>query len=201
MGDAGRSASWSPAVPAEDRAFLRFMAASLGVALGAGLVLAVTTSPRLNQARLVQAHGWGQLQGWLGIFVAGMSLRLVPRLSGRRPLPRPLTLAVLSLPTAEVIGRVIAQTVDRAACSFPPCCWLRAGWCWSRRLSRSRWRGAPGPGRDGLAGMNWGGWWAPRAGLTVAAGIEGAGNGDLVPSSLDEPSTWLSCSARLMNPV
>ncbi len=206
MGGGGPT-SRSPAAPAEDRTYLGFMAASLGVALGAGLVLAVllavATSPELNQARLIQAHGWAQLQGWLGIFVAGMGLRLVPRLCGRRPLPRPLSLTALILLTAGVVGRVVAQTVDRAAWLFLAAAILAAAGmvlisaALLATLAQSRRHG------QGWRWPAWAaaGWWALWAGLTVTAGIEGAGNDGLVPAGLDEPSTWVVLLGPLMNSV
>jgi hypothetical protein len=207
MDDPGRPAPRSPAVPAEDRTYLGFMAASLGVALGAGLVLAVllavTTSRGPNQARLVQAHGWAQLQGWLGIFVAGMGLRLIPRLCGRRPLPRALTLAVLFLLTAGVIGRVIAQTVDRVPWLFLSAALLAASGMFLVAfgllftLARSHRRGQDWRWPAWAAAA----WWALWAGLTVAAGLEGAGNGGLVPAGLDEPSTWVVLLGPLLNLV
>ena len=52
-----------------------------------GTLLWMSRSGMAMQGReeaLVQAHGWAQLLGWPGLFVAGFSLRLVPRFA-RRP--------------------------------------------------------------------------------------------------------------------
>ncbi|MGH7918358.1 MAG: hypothetical protein ACREQM_00265, partial [Candidatus Dormibacteraceae bacterium] len=66
---AGRAAP-----PTEDRSYLLFVAAALAFALGAGLGLGLLAAfvPalgwRLSEAALVQAHGWTELGGWLGLF-------------------------------------------------------------------------------------------------------------------------------------
>ena len=88
-------------VPAqEDRSYLLFIASAVVSALLGGFLLAVwapltTTGDLEPSARapwMLQAHGWIQLQGWAGLFVAGMAVRIIPRFVGRRPLPRRVTL-------------------------------------------------------------------------------------------------------------
>ncbi|MGI8562340.1 MAG: hypothetical protein ACR2MZ_02060 [Candidatus Dormibacter sp.] len=56
------------------------MAAALVLGLGAGFVLtiliplaAATPSWGSRLPRFIQAHGWIQLQGFVGLFVAGMA--------------------------------------------------------------------------------------------------------------------------------
>ncbi len=76
-----RNAGVTPAV--EDRSYLGFIAAALGAALGGGFLMAVwlplaATGTVAGQDRvpwLIQAHGWVQVQGWAGLFVAGMAVR------------------------------------------------------------------------------------------------------------------------------
>jgi hypothetical protein len=99
----------------EDRSYLLFIAAALTSALAGGFLLAVwgplaTTgdlAPSERAPWMVQAHGWIQLQGWAGLFVAGMAVRLIPRFAGRKPVPRSVTLpllAALCIPVALRIG-------------------------------------------------------------------------------------------------
>lgn len=58
---------------------------------------------------MVQAHGWIQLQGWAGLFVAGMAVRLIPRFAGRKPLPRRVTLPLLAALCIPVVLRIGLQ--------------------------------------------------------------------------------------------
>lgn len=78
------------AVPRSDLAYRQFLVASLllAVLLGFALGLHVATVRLLDSGRpertadLIQAHGQAQLLGFAGLFVIGMSLRLVPRFAG-----------------------------------------------------------------------------------------------------------------------
>ena len=102
-----------------------FIATSLALALGGGFMLAVLVP--LAHARgwaalagvrglsLTQAHGQLQLLGFAGLFVMGMALRLVPRVSGR-----PLTLvawtpAIAPLVATSVVARFLAQPMPDGA--------------------------------------------------------------------------------------
>ncbi len=105
-------------VPAkEDRTYVGFVFSALVVAIAGGFVLATLlplmetgTIPGAERVpRLIQAHGWAQLQGWAGLFVAGMSIRLIPRFAGRRPISPRVTLPILLLLLGSVIVRTIAQ--------------------------------------------------------------------------------------------
>jgi uncharacterized protein involved in response to NO len=58
---------------------------------------------------LVQAHGHLQVLGWVGCFVIGMALRLVPRFAGRPLSFAPLTPVILALILAALLGRAVAQ--------------------------------------------------------------------------------------------
>ena len=99
-----------PAVPkpAEERSYLVFAACALLFVLGVGLALGIAIPLTGDEEALVQAHAAAQLEGWLGLFVAGMGLRLVPRLSGRRPFPTSLTAAVFGLLALGAVLRVAA---------------------------------------------------------------------------------------------
>ena len=101
----------------EEPPYHPFILTSLGLALLAGFMLATLVplsvvldwgwGPRYRP--LAQAHGQAQVLGWVGLFIAGMVCRLMPRFSGR-PLRFPalvwLTWAALS--TALVL-RIVAQ--------------------------------------------------------------------------------------------
>lgn len=94
--------------PAEERSYVAFAAIALFFVLVVGLGLGVAIPLTGGDEALVRAHAAAQLQGWLGLFVAGMALRLVPRLSGRRPFPTALTALVLVLLVSGVLLRVAA---------------------------------------------------------------------------------------------
>ena len=105
-------------VPAvEDRSYLAFIGCALVSALAGGFLLAVwmplsATGDALGAGRtpwLIQSHGWLQLQGWAGLFVAGMAVRLIPRFAGRKPLPRTLNLALLAPLAGAVLLRGLTQ--------------------------------------------------------------------------------------------
>ena len=106
--------------PAEERSYLWFMASALAITLLAGLTLPCLIaagysgqapwSGRLDN--LVQAHGALQLQGWAGLVVAGMGLRMVPRLAGRRPLPSVITGSILALMLGGLLLRTYGQTLS-----------------------------------------------------------------------------------------
>jgi len=114
-----RSAAVSPRarIARTDWTFAWYIGAALLVAVAGGFTLALLLPlARLEGwdwgARwpaLVQAHGHLQVVGWVGLFVAGMAFRLVPRFAAR-PLRFPsFTPVVLALLLAGLMGRVIAQ--------------------------------------------------------------------------------------------
>jgi hypothetical protein len=105
-------------VPAvEDQTYVGFIAGALLVAILAGFLLA--TIVPLAQAevipgasrvpRLIQAHGWAQLQGWAGLFVAGMAIRLIPRFAGRQPIRGKVTVPILAALLASVALRIVVE--------------------------------------------------------------------------------------------
>lgn len=100
-----------------DAAFPWCIALALAAAVAGGFVLAVLLplAAALEWAwgvrwrALVQAHGHLQVGGWVGLFIVGMAFRLVPRFAGR-PLRFPrVTLPVLVLLPAGLLGRAVAQ--------------------------------------------------------------------------------------------
>mgnify|MGYP007111999570 CR=1 FL=1 len=105
----------------EDRSYLGFIAAALASVLFGGLVFAVwipltmsgTVGGAGRLAWMVQAHGWVQVQGWAGLFVAGMAIRLIPRFAGRRPVPRRVTIPLLAVLAVPVVLRIALQTTAR----------------------------------------------------------------------------------------
>jgi|GEM_PF-576006 len=105
-------------VPAkEDRSYLGFIAAALAAALAGGFVFGTwvplastgTAGGADRVPWMIQAHGWVQLQGWSGLFVAGMAVRLIPRFAGRRPVRKRVTLPLLAVLTLPVLLRIAGQ--------------------------------------------------------------------------------------------
>lgn len=102
----------------EDRTYLGYIAAALATALGGSFVFAVwiplaSTGTVPGGERLpwmIQAHGWVMLQGWTGLFVAGMAIRLIPRFAGRKPVGRRITLPLLVLLIFPIVLRIVFET-------------------------------------------------------------------------------------------
>src|SRR3970040_1774206 len=84
-----RHSEFAPAV--EDRSYIIFVAGALVMAL--------------------RGHGWGQLQGWAGLFVAGMAIRLIPRFAGRKPIPARINIGIFLLLFGGAAGRTLAQSL------------------------------------------------------------------------------------------
>jgi len=103
---------------AEDRSYLGYIAAAILSALLGGFAFAVwvplastgTIGGADRVPWMIQAHGWVQLQGWAGLFVAGMAIRLIPRFAGRRPVPRRVTVPLLAVLVVPVVLRIVLQT-------------------------------------------------------------------------------------------
>lgn len=191
-------------VPApEDRTYLAYVGAALasallgGFALAAWLPMAATdVVPGIDRTPwLVQAHGWLQVQGWAGLFVAGMALRLVPRFVGRRPLPRKVTLpllvllvlplglrlAVLPWATGAAAGAaaMLAGLLTGAAC-------LGVGGALAVALMRGRrsddaWRAFLAAGTA---------WWCAWGVLAAWWGWRAADGEGLAPAAFDDALAW-----------
>ncbi|HYM16591.1 MAG TPA: NnrS family protein [Dehalococcoidia bacterium] len=132
----------SPAARAhrhDDAPYRAYIIASLSLAIFGGFALAVLLP--LAQAlswdwgnswdALVQVHGQLQLEGFAGLFVMGMALRLMPRFSGV-PLAFPaLATAAMPLIAASLVLRALAQPaadgVPRDAALFASAALLLAG--------------------------------------------------------------------------
>ena len=100
-----------------DAPYRLFLVTSLALALFGGFLLAVLLplaqtldwSWGLRWQALVQAHGQLQLLGFAGLFVMGMSLRLMPRFSGIELPSASLVRALIPLIATSVILRSVAQ--------------------------------------------------------------------------------------------
>lgn len=197
-----KSAETVPA--AEDRSYLGFILSAFAIALGGGFLIAIllplaesgTIAGAERVPRLIQAHGWAQLQGWAGLFVAGMALRLLPRFAGRRPLQRRLNLAVLGLLVPAVILRTVAEpfgtgssgdalvlvaavvgAAGTAIVAGVIIVTLQRG-----RRKREPWR------YFALAGAAC---WLLWAALMVAGGIKAAEQSRYTPATFDDGLTWI----------
>lgn len=101
----------------EEAPYRAFLLASLSLAVFGGFLLAVL----LPLARaldwgwgrqwtaLAQAHGQLQLLGFIGLFIAGVAFRLMPRFSGRELAYPALVRAVIPLVAGGLIVRAVAQ--------------------------------------------------------------------------------------------
>ena len=105
------------APPRYEAPYRQFLFASLALGIGGGFALGILLS--LAQAlewdwgrqwpALVQVHGQLQLIGFAGLFVMGMSLRLMPRFSGQRLVATKLIAALVPLVAASLVIRSLAQ--------------------------------------------------------------------------------------------
>ncbi len=106
-----------PATPAYDAPYRAFLAASLALAVSGGFALGfLLPIARLFEwdwdtrwQALVQAHGQLQLLGFGGLFIGGMSLRLMPRFSGGALAFTPLIRWIIPLVATGLVLRTIAQ--------------------------------------------------------------------------------------------
>jgi len=191
----GRSAL--PPVGADDTTYVWYVATALiveligGPAIGVLMYLARSGVRFSHLAVLVQAHGSLQLLGWGGLFVAGMTQRLVPRLAGRPPV-RSAALPLLGLLAGGAVLRAVGQVMGNA----PGGTVALAG----SLLSAAGIIGVAGvlaatlrKRRSPMAGwviFAWSGcaWWGVWAILEVSDGVMGASHGGLVPEWFDEPA-------------
>ena len=200
----------TPAV--EDRTYLGFVGAALLIALTGGFVIA-TALPLIETGalpgvertpRLIQAHGWAQVQGWAGLFVAGMSLRLIPRFAGRKPIPARLTLPILAALVFSAAVRTGAQPfIDGRAGEVALVAAGLAGGAGMAAVAAVlavTLRAGRGRGETWKALAMFGAaWWAAWAVYTVVAALRASGNGLLTPLPLDETITWIVMLAAIGN--
>lgn len=187
----------------EDRSFVAFIAGAMFIALAGGFVLAVVASLASIDVMfgertpwLIQAHGWAQLQGWSGLFVAGMGLRLLPRFGGRKPLGRRTNLSIFALLFSGVLSRTLAQTfadgdLAGAGLLIGQLLWAAGATGFAITVGSMLWRGK-GLGQPwhtfAAAGVMW---WLTWAVAGVIAGVRGARNDAFVPAALDDAMTWM----------
>lgn len=197
-----RNADVTPAV--EDRSYLGFIAAALVAALGGGFLMAVwlplaATATVGGQDRvpwLIQAHGWVQVQGWAGLFVAGMAVRLMPRFAGRPPVGRKVTLPLLialALPVAlrmtlqpwatGTLAEATAATIG--VLSAVGAAGVTAILAWTLAKGRKP--------HDPWRYFAWAGtaWWGVLAVMLLAWGLRAARNEGLAPVAWDDVMTWV----------
>lgn len=182
--------------PAEERSYLAFAAAALLFVLVAGLILGILAALGVGGLRLVEAHGWTQLHGWIGLFVAGMGLRLVPRLAGRRPLPSGVTVAVLVLLVAGAVMRILAAWIGplalpSAALSTGGALLFSASIAVALTSRGRRWQAWRLAAWAGAA--SWLGW----AALEVAGAV--ASNRGVDATAVEAASDWVSLLGALSN--
>lgn len=192
-------------VPAkEDRTYVGFVGSALAVAIAGGFVLATLlplietgTLPGVERVpRLIQAHGWAQLQGWAGLFIAGMAIRLIPRFAGRRPISARITLPILLMLLGSVIVRTVSQPfIDGAA---GKALLVLAGIAAAAGIAsvagvvlvslfRGRKRG------DAWEIFAWAGgsWWLVWSIYTLVAAFRASEHNLITPAPLDDALTWI----------
>lgn len=197
----GALAAADPAAPrpAEERSYLAFAFAAVLIVLGAGLGLGVAAAlsrdARFAEA-LAQAHTTTQLEGWIGLFVAGMGLRLAPRLAGRRPLSSGVTVSVLVLLVAATAvgvaapwapGLRVAGAIALAGASMILAAAMAVSLA-SRGREWHAWR---------LAAWAGAAWW-PAWALLALAGALAAGDG-AIPDRIETAWVWVGLCGSLSN--
>jgi hypothetical protein len=191
-------------VPAvEDRSYVLFIAGAMFVAIAGGFVLGTASALAESGVAwgerapwLIQAHGAAQLEGWAGLFVAGMALRLLPRFAGRRPLKARINLLLFALLFSGVVIRTIAQS---AAGDGPSAAGVLAGQVlWGAgalalgmtvlvTLARGRKRNEPWA-VFAFAGAAW---WLIWGATSLVAGARAANNDAYIPTTFDNAMAWM----------
>ncbi|HEY4668233.1 MAG TPA: hypothetical protein VIH05_00505 [Tepidiformaceae bacterium] len=196
-----RHSEFAPAV--EDRSYIIFVGGALVMALGGGFLLSVllplTLSGTLDwpgrSIFLLQAHGWAQLQGWAGLFVAGMAIRLIPRFAGRKPIPARINIGIFLLLFGGAAGRTLAQSLLSGSAletavlvSSVPAALGTLGVAAILAVTLSLGRKKREPWRF----LAWAGaiWWAAWAVLLVRAGFRAFDNQGIVPPQFDDAMAW-----------
>lgn len=92
---------------------LAFLWTLIGLPLGGALALlaAAGSASGANWTAAVQAHGYIQLFGWLGLFIIGMALHILPRFKARPLALERLRLPLVLLWCAAVVARTAAPVL------------------------------------------------------------------------------------------
>jgi metal-sulfur cluster biosynthetic enzyme/predicted membrane channel-forming protein YqfA (hemolysin III family) len=108
----------APARKADAAPYRWFLLTALALSLGGGITsgtAAATTGGGWGGLRgeswlaLVQAHGHLQLFGFIGLFIVGMALHIMPRFKGQAPPPARLAYATYALLAGGLLLRVLTQ--------------------------------------------------------------------------------------------
>jgi len=204
-----RHADVRPAV--EDRSYIVFFAGAIFMALGGGFLLALILSLLLagriewpqDSLRLTQAHGWAQLQGWAGLFIAGMAIRLIPRFAGRPPIAARINVAIFLLLFAGIAGRTAVQAFAAGEAAGTALLLFNVigalgTFAVAGVLAVTLARGRRKP--EGWYAFAWAGtaWWVAWAFLLLKAGADARETG-LVPFRLDEAMAWAIMIGAIAN--
>jgi len=182
---------------------------ALGIGVGFALAIAIPLSATgvfwvAKQPWLIQAHGAAQLQGWAGLFVAGMGLRLLPRFAGRRPVGKGVAVTIFALLVSGVLVRTtVPVAVDGELASAGL---LTGNLLWAAGalafavivatvLVRGRGRGQSWHA-FAAAGV---GWWAAWAVGGVDAAVQGGDGDAIVPGGLDDAIAWAAMLGAIGN--
>ena len=150
------------------------------------------TAFRERQPVLIQAHGWTQLAGWAGLFVAGFSLRLLPRFAGRPEKSPRISITILGILVAGILLRIVGSMFGGSIQGLAAAGELVTGagilGVALRQvavLKSNRNGGAPWSMLAWMGAAWWGGW----AMLIVFGAAVSRGTGT-VPSGLDRATVW-----------
>jgi NnrS protein len=145
-----------------------------------------------RQPAIIQAHGWTQLLGWAGLFVAGFSLRLLPRFAGRPEGSTGLSLALLGALVCGALLRLLGEVLGGPARALAAAgeVLAAAGICGIavRQVAVLRNNRNPGAPWALLAWIG-AGWWGIWAVLTLVGAAVTAESGT-VPFVLDRATVW-----------
>jgi hypothetical protein len=145
-----------------------------------------------RQLLLTQAHGWTQLVGWSGLFVAGFSLRLLPRFAGTPERATPWSMALLGALVVGVLFRLVGEVLGGSAEGLAPAGEVLAaagiGGVAVRQIAVLRSNRNPGSPWALLAWIG-AGWWGVWAILSLVGATASTSSG-LVPNALDNATVW-----------
>ncbi len=196
----------------EDQSYLGYIAGALAAALLGGFIFAIWVPLASTGAIgggdrvpwMTQAHGWVMLQGWSGLFVAGMAIRLIPRFAGRKPIGRTVTVPLLVVLVFPIVLRIAFQTwasgsrADALAAAIglsSAAGQLGVATVLGYTLTKGR------KPRDPWRYFAWAGtaWWAVWAFLSVANIPSGGATAGLVPAHNNDILLWVVMLGPISN--